>query len=92
MKNKRWDFKSFILLDKILYHFTRFFQLADEIFDAMVRKFRSQSDEVWHLQAENLMNTSRQAKARDLLKRALDSVPKARRKIFFCKISTHTDL
>ncbi|PAV61916.1 hypothetical protein WR25_19035 [Diploscapter pachys] len=62
-------------------------ELADEIFDAMVRKFRSQSDEVWHLQAENLMNTSRQAKARDLLKRALDSVPKARHSSLISKFA-----
>ncbi|EYC32345.1 hypothetical protein Y032_0003g1526 [Ancylostoma ceylanicum] len=51
---------------------------ADEIFEAMIKKFRADSDDVWTLYGEHLMSTDRAEKARDLMKRALTSVPKQR--------------
>ncbi|KHJ90975.1 tetratricopeptide repeat protein [Oesophagostomum dentatum] len=51
---------------------------ADEIYEAMVKKFRANSDDVWTLYGEHLMSTDRAEKARDLMKRALTSVPKQR--------------
>ncbi|KAK5981258.1 hypothetical protein GCK32_004716 [Trichostrongylus colubriformis] len=53
-------------------------QEADEIYEAMVKKFRADSDDVWTLYGEHLMKTSRADLARDLMKRALTSVPKQR--------------
>ncbi|KAK6741823.1 hypothetical protein RB195_009599 [Necator americanus] len=51
---------------------------ADEIYETMVKKFRANSDDVWTLFGEHLMSTDRAEKARDLMKRALTSVPKQR--------------
>ncbi|VDO18465.1 unnamed protein product [Heligmosomoides polygyrus] len=51
---------------------------ADEIYEAMVKKFRANSDDVWTLYGEHLMKTDRADAARDLMKRALTSVPKQR--------------
>ncbi|KAK6058909.1 S1 RNA binding domain protein [Cooperia oncophora] len=53
-------------------------QEADEIYDAMVKKFRANSDDVWTLYGEHLMKTDRADAARELMKRALASVPKQR--------------
>ncbi|XGW17333.1 hypothetical protein V3C99_002159, partial [Haemonchus contortus] len=53
-------------------------QEADEIYEAMVKKFRADSDDVWTLYGEHLMKTNRADTARDLMKRALTSVPKQR--------------
>ena len=55
-------------------------QEADEIFNVMIRKFRASSDDVWYLYADHLMSTERAQEGRDLLQRALASVPKATRK------------
>ncbi|RCN41929.1 hypothetical protein ANCCAN_12143 [Ancylostoma caninum] len=51
---------------------------ADEIYETMIKKFRADSDDVWTLYGEHLMSTDRAEKARDLMKRALTSVPKQR--------------
>ncbi|PIO55981.1 tetratricopeptide repeat protein, partial [Teladorsagia circumcincta] len=51
---------------------------ADEIYEAMVKKFRANSDDVWTLYGEHLMKTDRADSARELMKRALTSVPKQR--------------
>ncbi|KJH53150.1 dual specificity phosphatase, catalytic domain protein [Dictyocaulus viviparus] len=51
---------------------------ADEVYEAMLKKFRADSDDVWTLYGEHLMKTDRAPKARDLMKRALTSVPKQR--------------
>ena len=55
------------------------FQEADDIFNAMIRKFRASSDDVWYLYADHLMSTERPQEGRDLLQRALSSVPKTKR-------------
>ncbi|CAD6188251.1 unnamed protein product [Caenorhabditis auriculariae] len=49
---------------------------ARQIYDTMVRKFRSKHIEVWYLLAEHDMRNERQKEARELLQRALSSVPK----------------
>ncbi|KAJ1375061.1 hypothetical protein KIN20_038284 [Parelaphostrongylus tenuis] len=51
---------------------------ADEVYEVMLKKFRANSDDVWTLYGEHLMKTDRADKARDLMKRALTSVPKQR--------------
>ncbi|VDK49958.1 unnamed protein product [Cylicostephanus goldi] len=51
---------------------------ADEIYEAMIKKFRADSDDVWTLYGDHLISTDRAEKARDLMKRALTSVPKQR--------------
>uniref|UniRef100_A0A1I7W751 S1 motif domain-containing protein n=1 Tax=Heterorhabditis bacteriophora TaxID=37862 RepID=A0A1I7W751_HETBA len=58
-------------------------QEADKIFDDMIRKFRSSSDEVWTLYGEHFMNTGRMEKARDLMQRSLTSIPKQRRSVLY---------
>uniref|UniRef100_A0A0K0DLM4 TPR_REGION domain-containing protein n=1 Tax=Angiostrongylus cantonensis TaxID=6313 RepID=A0A0K0DLM4_ANGCA len=51
---------------------------ADEVYEVMLKKFRANSDDIWTLYGEHLMKTDRADKARDLMKKALTSVPKQR--------------
>ncbi|CAJ0938990.1 unnamed protein product, partial [Mesorhabditis belari] len=61
---------------------------ADEIYNQLVKRFRKFSDEVWILYASFLMSTKRFDEARDLLKKALNSVPKAEHVTLISRFAT----
>ncbi|CAI4224711.1 unnamed protein product [Auanema sp. JU1783] len=51
---------------------------ADEMYDTIITKYRASGFDAWVMYGTHLMNTERVEKCRDVLKRALLSVPKAR--------------
>ncbi|GMR42087.1 hypothetical protein PMAYCL1PPCAC_12282, partial [Pristionchus mayeri] len=54
------------------------FAEADAIFEKLIKKFRSKSDEVWTLYGEYLYSNGREEEARALMTRALQCVPNTR--------------
>ena len=49
----------------------------------MLKKFRHEDVEVWTLYGQHLMETNREEKARELMKKALKSLPEKHRD-FYC--------
>jgi len=46
----------------------------------MLKKYRNEDIDIWLINSQHLMETERATKARQLLQRALQSIPKTNRK------------
>jgi DNA-directed RNA polymerase specialized sigma24 family protein len=58
------------------------FQELDELYQTMLKKFRHEDLEVWFMYGQFLLESGHATKARDLLQRALQSLPKTQRRLF----------
>ncbi|VDN57227.1 unnamed protein product [Dracunculus medinensis] len=60
---------------------------ADILFEEMLKRFRHEDLDIWHLYMQHLMETKRASKARDLLKKGIISIPKKHHLILLCRFA-----
>uniref|UniRef100_A0A915EMV0 Suppressor of forked domain-containing protein n=1 Tax=Ditylenchus dipsaci TaxID=166011 RepID=A0A915EMV0_9BILA len=60
---------------------------AGDVFESMLKKFKSKDLEVWYLYAEHLMEIGETSKARDLLHRAIQCLEKKHHVAVLCRFA-----